>query len=249
MKTYFLAIFWINAAVYVRASNTLTDSVAGIKPAHIPTTRFTTRLNSLGMFNYGGRIASSNPSTDFMYVREGRHLSIQAFKAFDLYDLHTDMNFAAAFMYRNLSIGKRLIVSPGAGVVIQQTHSFADKGSDLAARVVLSYKLSAELTLEHTALVTNVAFKTSDLDWVNRFRMTYSKKFIDASISLWHNNKMFDGSAYFTTAVNLTYARVRISDHVLLNTGVTSVIMPYSTNQELNPKKNGLFMTVAAVVH
>jgi hypothetical protein len=203
----------------------------------------------MGMFNYGGRIVSGNPSVDFMYVREGRQLSIQAFKAFDLYDLHTDMNFAVAFLYKNLSVGKRLVVSPGAGFVVQQLHSFADRGSDFAARVVLSYKLSAELTLEHTALITNVALKTDDLDWVNRLRITYSKKSIDASVSAWHNNKIFDNAAYFTTAINVTYARVRVSEHLLLNTGVTSVVMPYSNHRELNPKKSGLFITVAAVVH
>jgi len=231
------------------ALNTPSDSVAVIKPARVTTTRVTARLNSLGMFNYGGRIVSSNPSADVMYVREGRHLSVQAFKAFDLRDVHTDMNFAVAFLYKGFGVGKRLVVSPGVGFVVSQTHSIADKGSDFAARAVLSYKLSNELTLETTALVANLVLKPDDLDWVNRFRLTYSKKFIDASVSVWHNNNVFDNASYFTTAINLTYARVRISDHVLLNTGVTSVIMPYSTNTEMYPKKNGLFMTIAAVVH
>ena len=253
MKTYLLAVFCISvsafAPAHVCAGNTLADSVAANSHASVSTTRFTSRLNSLGMFNYGGRIVSGNPSADFMYVRESRQLSIQAFKAFDLYNLHTDMNFAAAFLYRNIGVGKRLVVSPGAGFVVLQMHSFADRGSDLAARLVLSYKVSAEITLEHTALVTNLVLKPGDLDWVNRFRITYSKKFIDASLSVWHNNDVFDNAAYLTTALSLTYARVRISDHLLLNTGVTSVIMPYSNNQELNPKKNGLFLTLAAVVH
>jgi hypothetical protein len=253
VKTYLLAISWISllafAPAYACLGNTRADSVANNIPAKTSTTRFTARLNSMGMFNYGGRIVSGNPSVDFMYVREARQLSIQAFKAFDLYNVHTDMNFAAAFLYRNLNVTKRLVVSPGAGLVVAQTHSIADKGSDLAARVVLSYKISSELTLEHTALVTNLALKTDDLDWVNRFRVTYSKKFIDASVTVWHNNKVFDNTAYLTTAINLTYARVRISDHMLLNTGVTSVIMPYSNNKELYPKKNGVFLTVAVVVH
>ena len=253
MKPYLLTIWWISIWAFVPENacggNLLTDPVADSSRASVATTRFTSRLNSMGMFNYGGRIVSNNPSADFMYVREGRHLSVQAFKAFDLYDLHTDMNFMAAFLYKNLSAGKRLVVSPGVGFVVQQLHSIADRGSDLAARVVLSYKISAELTLEHTALVTNLALKTEDLDWVNRFRITYSKKSIDASLSVWHNNKVFDNAAYLTTALSLTYARVRISDHLLLNTGITSVIMPYSNNKELNPKKNGLFLTIAAVVH
>jgi hypothetical protein len=253
VKTYLLAIFSIGfsafAPTYICAGNVLADSTADSSHATVATTRFTVRLNSLGMFNYGGRIVSGNPSADFMYVREGRQLSIQAFKAFDLYDLHTDMNFAAAFLYKNLSVGKRLIVSPGAGFIVPQVHSIADRESDLAARLVLSYKVSAELTLEHTSLVTNLALKTDDLDWVNRFRITYSKKSIDASVSVWHNNKVFDNAAYLTTALSLTYARVRMTDHVLLNTGVTSVIMPYSNNKELNPRKNGIFITIAAVVH
>jgi hypothetical protein len=253
LKTHLLAIFWISipalAPLSASGGNAVIDSVVSTSSAKVATTRFTLRLNSLGMFNYGGRIVSRNPSADFMYVREGRHLSIQAFKAFDLYDVHTEMNFAAAFLYKNLSVGKRLVISPGAGFIASQLHSIADRGSDFAARVVLSYKVSAEITFEHTTLFTNLALKTDDLDWVNRFRLTYSKKSIDASISVWHNNKVLDDAAYLTTALNVTYARVRISDHLLLNTGVTSVIMPYSNNKELNPKKNGLFITVAAVVH
>jgi hypothetical protein len=248
-----MAIFWISVPAFTPAcacvANAPADSIADNSRGKVAVTRFTSRLNSLGMFNYGGRIVSGNPSVDFMYVREGPRLSIQAFKAFDLYSLHTDMNFAAAFLYRNLGVGRRLTVSPGAGFVAPQLHSMADKGSDFAARLVLSYKISTELTLEHTALVTNLALKTGDLDWVNRFRITYSKRSIDASVSVWHNNRVFDNTAYLTTALNLTYARIRISDHLLLSTGVTSVVMPYSNNKELYPKKNGLFMTVAAVIH
>ncbi|MEJ0033216.1 MAG: hypothetical protein WDO15_24070 [Bacteroidota bacterium] len=143
---------------------------------------------------------SGNPSADFMFVRESKPLCIQAFKAFDVYDLHTEMNFAAAFLYKNLKVGKRLVVSPAAGVIVTQTHSIADKDSDLAARVSLSYKVSAELTLEHTSLFTNVAFKTEYLDWVNRLRIIYSKKSFDAVLSVWHNNKAFDNTAYLTTS-------------------------------------------------
>ncbi len=253
MKTYILAAYWLSISAFcpviVYGSSAPADSVADSSRARIATTRVTLRLHSMGMFYYGGRIVSDNPSADIMYVREGRALSIQAFKVFDLYDLHTDMNFAAAFVYKNFSIGKRLTVSPYAGFVATQLHSIADKGSDLAARLALTYKVLPELTLEHTAIVTNLALKTEDLDWVNRLRITYSKKSLDASVSVWHNNKVFDTSGYFTTAVNLTYARIRVTDHVLLNTGITSVIMPYSDNRELNPKKNGLIMTVAAVVH
>jgi hypothetical protein len=253
VKTYLLTIYWIGISAFAPAtvcgSNLAEDSVADSSRAKVATTRFTSRINSMGMFNYGGRIVSSNPSVDFMYVREGRHLSVQAFKAFDLYNVHTDMNFTAVFLYKNFGAGKRLVVAPCVGFVAPQLHSIADKGSDLAARVVSSYKLSPELTLEHTAIVTNLVLKTDDLDWVNRFRLTYSKKSFDATVTVWHNNKVFDTAAYFTTSLSLAYARVRVSDHVLLNTSITSVIMPYSDNRELNPKKNGLIMTVAAVVH
>lgn len=253
MKTHFLTVYWIGISLFAPAivfgGDVMPDSATDKSGAKVATTRFTSRLNSMGMFNYGGRIVSGNPSADFMYVRDGRHFSIQAFKAFDLYDLHSEMNFAAAFMYKDLAVGKRLVVSPGVGFIAPQTHSVADKDSDLAARLVLSYKVSREITLEQTALVTNVAFKTEYLDWVNRFRITYSKGSIDAALSVWHNNKVFDNAAYVTTALSVTYARIHVSDHVLLNTGVTSVIMPYSNDKESYPKKNGLFLTIAAVVH
>lgn len=257
MKTCILTIYWVTVSVLapanLHAANALADSVTDSSrtnvAAKVSTTRFTSRLNSMGMFNFGGRIVSSNPSADFMYVRESKHLSVQAFKAFDLYDLHTDMNFMAVFVYKNFSAGKKLVVSPYVGIVATQLHSIADEGSDLAARLVLAYKISPEFTLEHTAIVTNLVLKTDDLDWVNRIRLTYSKKSLDATLTVWHNNKILDPAAYFTTALSLTYARVRVSDHLMLNTGITSVIMPYSDNQELNPRKNGLIMTVAAVVH
>lgn len=203
----------------------------------------------MGMFNYGGRLVSSNPAIDFMYVREGRNLSVSAFKAFDLYDVHTDNNFTAVFLYRNFNVAKRFVVTPSLGFVAPQLHSIADKGSDFAARLAFSYKLLPHLTLEHTSIITNIALDTEYRDWVNRLRLTYSKKSIDASLTVWHNNNALDNSSYFTTAVNLAYARIRVSNHLLMSTGITSVIMPYSDDRELNPKKNGLLMTVAAVIH
>jgi len=94
----------------------------------------------------------------------------------------------------------------------------------------------------------NVLLETSECDWVNRFRLLYSKKHIDMAAMVWHNNRVFDDTEYVTCGINAFYSRVKVSPSVSLSVGFTVLAMPYNSDPEIIPQKSGVIFTLAAVI-
>ena len=221
------------------------DSVQNIKSSN---SKLAIRLHSKGQFTYGGRIVSENPVVDFNFNYDRKKWGFQFFKAFDLLDRNTEINFSLAVVNKNFHLGKRLTVTPSAGFILEQSKSFADHGSDVALIAVTAYKLSKELTIDHSTLFANLVLEPEAKDWVNRVRLIYSKKHLDLTGIVWHNNKVFDSTEYVTCAASAFLSRVKLSKTLTLNAGVTGLIMPYTNNTEVDPKKNGVIFTLMVVL-
>jgi hypothetical protein len=220
------------------------------KPAKSKST-LNVRLHNMGQFMFSGRIISPNPALDFFYQYDRKKWGAVFFKAFDLYDHNTSNNFGLAMLRKNFSIGKRLTITPQAGFIFEQSHSFADKGTDVSAFIINTYKVSNNFSIEYTAVFFNLVLATDERDWVNRLRLLYSKNHWDVTLSAWHNNKLIDhdNSQYFSSGFNVFYSRVKISDHLLMSAGVTGLMMAGTNSPNEYPKKNGVFFTVAGFFH
>ncbi len=207
--------------------------------------RLTTRFHSKGAFYYSGRIISDNPVNDVNFVYDRKKWGFLFFKATDLVDHRTDINFTFAVLYKNFKLGKRVMITPNAGFFMDQKHSLADKGSDAVVIVNSAIKLSPHFTFDNAAIFGSLLL-THEYNWTNRFRLLYSERHVDATAFLWHNNKLFDGTGYLSTGVNLSYSRMKLSDHLSLTAGITALTMLQSNDLEEFPMKKGILFTVGA---
>lgn len=228
-----------------------TDSVKANKNEPRSKSTLNVRLHNMGQFMFSGRIISTNPALDFFYQYDRKNWGAVFFKAFDLYDHNSSNNFALAMVRKNFHVGKKLTITPQAGFIFEQSHSFADKGTDLGSFIITNYKITNTFSVEYTAVLFNLALETEGRDWVNRLRLLYSKNHWDVTLSAWHNNKVIDHdySEYFSTGFNVFYSRVKISDHLLMSAGVTGLMMNDSNTPSEYPKKNGVFFTISGFIH
>ncbi len=243
----FATLFFVLVGSLKSRSNPLIDSIKQKEKKFI--IRGLARLHSQGQFWYGGRIVTPNPTLDFNFTYDRKKWGVQLFKATDLKDHTTDINFMLAVANKNFHITKRLTLTPSVGFLFEQAHSFADKGTDMVFIFQTSYKLTNTLTIDHSAFFGNLLIEPDEKDWVNRLRLLYSKNHMDITFWFWHNNKVFDNAEYISSTLSLFYSRIKISEHLLFNLGVSGTVMPYSSNEAIDPKKNGILFTVSTLIH
>lgn len=208
--------------------------------------RLTTRLHSKGMFMYAGQLGSDNPTFDVNFTLEYKKWGLLIFKGLDLQDHETDYNFALLSVFRNLKLSDKITFTPYVGTFLEQPNHFADEGSDAVCILITTIKLGPLVTFEHMALFGSLVFQTENLDWANRFRLTYSAKHIDIVASIWHNNIVFDNSSYATSGLNVAYGRMKVAKHIFLSAGVTGMATLYTSDEEKNPSANRVMFTLAA---
>lgn len=225
-----------------------TDSVKKIKFERRSNAKLAVRLHSMGQFAYGGRIVSDNPVIDFNFTYDRKKWGFQFFKALDLRDLNTEINFSFAVVNKTFHLGKRVTISPSAGFLLEQSKSLADHGSDVVLIVTSTYKVTKEFTLDYSTLFGNLVLEPEAKDWINRVRLIYSRKHLDLTTMVWHNNKVFDSSEYVTCAASAFYSRMKLSKILTMSAGVTGLVMPYSSDTDVSPKKNGVIFTLMFIL-
>ncbi len=224
------------------------DSAAH-KDAHASSLRIATRIHSMGLFSYGGRLVSGSPVLDINlnYVRKA--WGFQLFKAIDLRDSSTPINFALAVVNKNFRLGKRITITPSVGFILEQFESIADHGSDAVVILTTAFKMSSHLTLEHSTMAGNLFLEPELRDWVNRIRLMYSINHLDLTLMGWHNNPVFDSSDYITVGASVFYSRLTVAQGVTLNVGITGLYVPYTSNQTGVPFMNGAFFTFGCSIN
>src|SRR5438105_4547815 len=146
MKTIFLTTILLSG--YTASATDFDDSVRTVKKERHSKSTLTTRFLTKGYFSFTGRIISPNPALDFFYTYDRKQWGFVVFKAFDVYDHTTSNNFTLAMFRKNFNIGKRLTITPQVGAILEQSYSFADKGSDVASIIITSYRISNTLTVD-----------------------------------------------------------------------------------------------------
>jgi hypothetical protein len=227
------------------------DSAKSVKREPRSRSTLTIRTHNAGYFSFTTRIISTNPALDFFYTYDRKSWGLMSFKAFDLYDHTTSNNFMLIMLRKNFRLSNRLTITPHIGTILEQANSVADKGSDISSIIITSYKISNNLTIDHTAILGNLVIEPQSRDWFNRFRILYTQKHWDVTMQACHNNKLIDhdNSEYFSTAMSIFYSRIKVSDHFALNAGVTGVGMLCTNTPSEYAKQNGVFFTLAGFIH
>lgn len=208
-------------------------------------TKSTMRFHSKGMFSYGGRIASKNPAMDFTFIYDSKHWGFFVFKAADLVDRTSPNNFILAAAYKNFNVTPRLSITPNVGVFLEQTHHFAGHGSDMAFTNDIRYKIGKRLVIDHTLMLANPVIEPDWRDCVNRFRLIYTGKHLDATVFFWHNNNIFDVNTYTSSAFQIAYSRIPISKSVTMSVGFTELSVLRTSDEQSVATSHQYLATIA----
>ena len=207
--------------------------------------RLTARLHNQGIFSFGGRVGSDNPTIDVNFTYDRKKWGFLFFKGHDFYDHNTFYNFALLTVYKNFKLSEKVTITPSIGTFLEQWNSIADRGSDIATILTTTVRLNHNFSVEHMSLFGNLVIEPEVRDWVNRVRLLYFGKHLDVITSLWHNNNVFDHSSYWSAGLNVAYSRIKVADHFFVSAGVTGLVMMQTSDEAANPKKNALMFTVS----
>lgn len=211
--------------------------------------KVTARLHSRGLFSYGGRLVSANPVADLAISYAGKTWGFQFFKAADLSDRQTPINFAFGLVNRPFHVGSHLTITPSVGVMFEQYHSFADHGSDAVLLITTTYRFNKAWAIEHSSLAGNLVVTPDLRDWVNRLRLLYSHGHLDITLFGWHNNAAFDRSSYLTAGASIFYSRIKLVDAITLQAGVTGLWMATASEAETLNNASGIFASLGISIN
>jgi hypothetical protein len=213
------------------------------KPMHW---RLTARLHSQAIFNYGGRLATENPSFDINFMIEKNNWGFLFFKGMDLYDHYTFYNFSLISVYRNFKLSNKITFTPYVGSFLEQEQGVADHGSDAVVILITSAKLHPQLSFEYMSLFGNLILVPEQRDWVNRFRLSYVHRHWDVVSTAWWNNNAFDKNNYWTSGLSVAYSGIKAREHLFFSVGMSGLYMLHTSDVESNPYQNALVITLSA---
>src|SRR5687768_16863131 len=90
--------------------DSLKDSVQSVGVSRPYNLKLTTRIHSLGIFGYAGRIAITNPAFDISVAYDRKKWGCLFLKAVDLYEPHSPYHFSLALVYRKFKSGNRITI-------------------------------------------------------------------------------------------------------------------------------------------
>lgn len=244
LKFTYTALLWI-AGMICSVGWAQTNDPAKIEKKPIQW-RLTTRLHSQAIFNYGGRLASQNPSFDINFTIEKNNWGFFFFKGLDLYDHNTFYNFSLISIYRNFKLSNKITFTPYVGSFLEQEKGVADHGSDAVVILITTAKLHPKLIFEHMSLFGNLVLVPEERDWVNRFRLSYANHHWDVISTAWWNNHVFDHSDYWTSGLSIAYSRMKVREHLYFSVGLSGLWMMLTSDTNVNPYKNALLVTLTA---
>lgn len=235
-----LSIPYKSEGHFLERDSLVRDSVK-VESKHKVVRRIAARFHSIGFFNFSGRICSNSPAADLNLTYEKSGYGISLFGAKDLVDNHSENNFAFGILYKRFALTKRLSVTPSIGAVMDGlSGSCGDR-----VFIITALKVSPKLTIDETALFANLLKPGEGKEWVNRVRFIYSQtNHIQFIFSSWHNNSVFDNGGHLSGALQASYNRIALADHVYLQTAVSFFVMAANTQEVPYREKNGLLLTV-----
>jgi len=207
-------------------------------------TQFSIYLNSKGTFLYSGRVLSDNPTLGLSLMHHRGKWIYVLFKAADPLNHLSEYNFTMARVYRKIQLTKNLSISPTAGIFLIQENSIADRGSDLSTMLLTTYKLGKYFTAEMNALMFNLVLDPKYRDWVNRYRLGFSKGDIAIDGYFWHNNKVLNKDSYISTGLGVNYSGFKISKKVPLTISGRYLYGIKQSDSEVYPIKKGLTLSI-----
>lgn len=225
------------------------DSTKRASPKKKGTSSVVVRTHTLGLFFYMGKVANYHPTADvsFTYTGSGGW-GLFVFKVADIKDIHSHNNFTFALLSKAIHLGSHFTITPNIGVALEQQHAFADHGSDVLAMLTSSFRFNKNLVADQTAMFTNLIFEPVYSDWINRFRLLYSKGHLDMTGFLWLNNGLIDGIHYTSTGISIFYNRIPLGKRVWLGGGATGLLVSRRLSTDVVPINNGVQFTASLTI-
>jgi hypothetical protein len=225
------------------AQNIPTDSTLDRRLVKI---KLTARVHSMGLFTYGGRIASGYPAGDLNFTCEVKNTGLSLFKSVNFGDHLAGNNFMLVLLYQNIRLGRVITITPNIGFRVDQQRSFIDQTSDAMAILTTAVRLSKNMIADYSMVFSNLIARYDTRDWVNRFRLLYSKKHIDITYLVWHNNHVLDHSQYVSSGATFAYSRIHVTNQMQLGFSATGIAMLETSDPENFPKRDGIIFTITS---
>ena len=222
------------------------DSSVLKPPSKKNTLSVVTRVHSMGIFWFMGKVVNYNPAADvFITYKSRSNWGFAVFKVADLRDIHSHNNFAFAMINKALKVGPRLTLTPNVGIALEQQNKFADHGSDAMIMLTSTFRINKNVLLEHHSIFNNLLFETTYSDWTNRARIVFSKAHLDISGLFWHNNRLIDHESYFSTGASVFYNRIPVGKKTWFGGGISGFLTASQSNPEVPHNKRGIQITAS----
>lgn len=193
------------------------DTISTVKNKEIV---FTSRLHSTGHFPYSGSLLNHHLNADFNLYYTNNQNGFFIFKAIDMEDIKSDINYLQIGVFRKIFIAKKMTITPYAGYLFLQNNKFLDKGSDLFLALAPAFE-SYRLKIENTTLITNILEKDYPMAMANRLEIKYTFKPFAISWFTWHNMILSETkNQSLSIAASFQFYQVKLSEKLSFKAGI-----------------------------
>jgi hypothetical protein len=145
------------------------ENKAGKQPYSL---QVTPKLHSAGHFVYRGIYLNHHLNTEVNVTYKYKQMGVFVSKYIDFVDAHSSINYATTGLFRSFQFNKSFKLTPYLGYFFKQANSFADRGSDMWACVVVRFTINEWIWIENTSLVGNLLQRHATTSLANRLNVT-----------------------------------------------------------------------------
>jgi hypothetical protein len=180
----------------------------------------TSKIHSTGHFPYSGSLLNSHLNMDFNLYYNKNNNGFFVFKAVDLEDFASDVNYTQVGGFRQFHVSKKITLTPYVGYIFLQTKGFLDKGSDVFVAFSPTYQTD-KWKIENTTLIQNVLDPNYASTMTNRLEIKYFMKPFNLSWFIWHNTAFIESPKQtLSTALIFQFPKVELGRNMPMQTSL-----------------------------
>jgi hypothetical protein len=180
----------------------------------------TSKIHSTGHFPYSGSLLNNHLNIDFNLYYAKNNNGFFVFKAIDLEDFASDVNYTQVGGFRRFHVSKTITLTPYVGYIFLQTKGFLDKGSDVFVAFSPTYQ-SDKWKIENTTLIQSVLDPNYASTMANRLEIKYFMKPFNLSWFIWHNTTMIENAKQsLSTALVFQFPKVELAKNMPMQTSL-----------------------------
>jgi hypothetical protein len=241
-KALSVGLFTIYCMAASAENKAYTDSL-NVRQSQPVTWSLNSQIHSASLYFFTGSVDQQDQSFDMLFIYDRKSWGGIIYKSFDVLNSATGVNYAILALHKHFKIDDNLQVTPNVGVNLNQNRSFADAGSDLMVDMALDYNIGKYFMLSGDAIFQNIGI-TSDHNWTNRLKLSFSDNRFDTAVLLWDRNRVFNNSGYLSSGISAGYSGFKLTPTANLGLSAQSIIMLQSDTK----KRNGFMFSMALII-